>query len=116
MRLRRRHFLFWLFGGVLGQEGRCRPDVDTAKSIVRLLPDRESAAIVGEYYLDTRPQERDVGVLVSCIKGRRKNLRDLLHASIKTDFDRGQVVQVNGWVLSETEARLCALAALARSS
>ena len=36
-------------------------------------------------------------------------LRDSLEARIRRDFVRGDIVQLQGWVLSRTEARLCAL-------
>jgi hypothetical protein len=39
-------------------------------------------------------------------------LRDDLRASIHRDFASDDVVVVGGWILSRTEARICAVAAL----
>jgi hypothetical protein len=38
------------------------------------------------------------------------DLRALVAARVREDFDSGDTVQVDGWILSCTEARLCALA------
>jgi hypothetical protein len=38
--------------------------------------------------------------------------RRLLDEQIRDDFAAGRVVVINGWVLSEIEARLCALYSL----
>jgi hypothetical protein len=38
------------------------------------------------------------------------DLRGLIAARVREDFDSGQTVRVDGWLLSCTEARLCALA------
>jgi len=36
-------------------------------------------------------------------------LRDSLEARVRRDFAQGYVVKLEGWILSRTEARLCAL-------
>jgi hypothetical protein len=38
------------------------------------------------------------------------DLRALVAARVREDFDSGDTVRVDGWILSCTEARLCALA------
>ena len=45
-------------------------------------------------------------------KAERGKLRELLLAQQRQDFEHGRIVKVQGWILSETEARLCTLAAL----
>jgi hypothetical protein len=41
-----------------------------------------------------------------------EDLRQLLAASIRSDFEDDRIVEVDGWVLSPTEARLYALTTL----
>lgn len=42
-----------------------------------------------------------------------REMSTLINDRIRQDFEAEQVVKVQGWVLSITEARLCALSALA---
>ena len=98
--------------------------VSAGERLAGLLTHRDSAREVGSAYLDRAPQEASVSGLVDRIaaelpQGRRTvqeasddELRTLLAASIRLDFEHDRVVQVRGWVLSPTEARLYALAAL----
>lgn len=84
----------------------------------------ESAKIVGREYLKCRPKERDIVLLVELICSfraeRRAELakadvekrREVLQLQQRQDFERGRVVTVHGWILSETEVRLFALATL----
>jgi hypothetical protein len=86
--------------------------------------DTPSAKVVGLEYLHFRPSEANADVLVDLIAsvdGERraeftladkKKLRDILRAQQCHDFEHERVVNVRGWILSETECRLCALAAL----
>jgi hypothetical protein len=85
---------------------------------------KDSVAIIGNEYLKVRPHEADARLLVdlifSCqpeqtvnpVEARQEELRDLTTQQIRTDFEDGRIVRVRGWILSETEARLCALVAL----
>jgi len=41
-------------------------------------------------------------------------IRDHIRSGTTRDFSEGRIVQIQGWLLSETEARLCAIAALDR--
>jgi hypothetical protein len=89
---------------------------------------RKSAEVVGLEYLKQTPHERDVNVLVDRIfessAGRRdrfaqagvRRRRAMLQEQTQDDFERGRVVKIEGWILSLTEARLCALAAVLRTS
>jgi hypothetical protein len=49
------------------------------------------------------------GALVTASDGR---LRELLLSAAAADFGDLRTVELQGWVLARTEARLCALAAL----
>ncbi len=84
----------------------------------------ESAAMIGQAYLDRVPGEADPRFLVDSIcsglgKNWRKGLKLLpeelrmsIRQRVRMDFGDGRTVMVRGWILSETEARLCALVAL----
>jgi hypothetical protein len=76
---------------------------------------------VGEAYLRERPGERGAAVLTRLLR-RRPPWRDavdspdvlgVLGAESRADFRAGRTAHVQGWVLSETEARAAALAARA---
>ena len=85
--------------------------------------DRRSAASVGEEYLRLHPTEDDDAQLVRRLAGGREAewerlaasdpaaFRERVRARHRDDFAAGRTVALRGWVLSETEARLCALAA-----
>jgi len=85
---------------------------------------KESAKVIGRAYLQRVPEESEVSRLVAgicslqveqhteCAKAAPKRYRDLLLQQQQQDFEHGRVVSVAGWILSQTEARLCALATL----
>jgi len=94
------------------------PDAEqerAARIVAALFTSRHSAAAVGRAYLrqrQDRPSARqvleelhlDAKSSGQCITPLRERLR--------ADFESGRVVSIEGWVLSDTEAKLCALAAL----
>lgn len=81
-----------------------------------------SANNVGGEYLRCVPIEADKARLVSLIcngdgapalvERTPEAIREWTRAKIRDDFGAGRIVQIGGWILSETEARLCALSAL----
>jgi hypothetical protein len=83
---------------------------------------REAAREVGREVLALDP-DAEPGVLVERVARRRgaelralarsdpESLADLLRAQHRADLAEGRVVAVRGWLLSETEAWLLALAA-----
>ena len=85
---------------------------------------KDSAKRVGLEYLRLVPMEADAHQLTDLIcsfndKQRAKlaqadagRLREFLLHQQSRDFEQSRTVNVDGWILSETEARLCALAAL----
>jgi hypothetical protein len=89
-----------------------------------LFAHRESARAVGRAYLSAGARAASVPALVASIaaelpRGRATlrqasddELRGLLSARIRADFETDRTVDVHGWLLSSTEARLYALAAL----
>lgn len=73
----------------------------------------ESARVIGAAYLSAHPEES--AVLPAFLRGLRarpgdaRGLAGELAALVRADFERGNTVRLDGWVLSRTEARLCAL-------
>ena len=77
---------------------------------------------IGESYRRMVPAERDAAALRAAIHGRPPILVRLLGVPrvapaelVRRDFTEGRTVEVQGWVLSVTEARQCALYSLARA-
>ena len=85
--------------------------------------DRAAARIVGQIYLNLAADENDPERLVALIAGEQlaewQSLagdRDALYRAVRarhrSDFENGNTASIDGWLLSRTEARLCALVAL----
>ena len=98
--------------------------VTAADRLVAVLGRPASAAVVGRAYLAAHPAEAKRDWLAErlsadlrchdCHPARSDagRLRAGLARQLRADFGQSRVVRVDGWVLSLTEARLCALAAL----
>ena len=81
----------------------------------------ESARVVGREYLRIVPEEAQKKILLDLVcRGSTSNkakllssdiptMRKLLQQSIRKDFETGRTVFINGWMLSQTESRVCAL-------
>ena len=95
-----------------------------ADRLVAALRRPASAAVVGRAYLAGHPAEADrswlaerLGADLRCqdcdpARSDAARLRTGVARQLRADFAQSRVVRVDGWVLSVTEARLCALAAL----
>lgn len=95
-----------------------------AKKLANFHVDKESAKIVGLAYLRSVPSEAKVDVLIDLISSLdvaqraelahadEDELKEILLRRQRQDFEHERVVNIRGWILSETECRLCALAAL----
>lgn len=95
-----------------------------ARRLKSLLAHRGSAAEVGREYLRKVPHEAAPRTLVRLIaeglpRGRRSlrtagdaELRRLLSIRTSQDFAGDDTIDLRGWIMGRTEARLCALAAL----
>ena len=83
---------------------------------------REAARAIGLRYLSQTPEDHDRDALAERILASVSNeaidalplatLRSKFQQRFASDFDRGETVLIDGWVLSRTEVRLCALLAL----
>lgn len=94
-----------------------------ASRLNRFFSSKESARLIGQRYLALAPAEADAALLAARIavtpqyylrlaSAAEPTLRALILAQQQADFAEGRTVTVDGWILSLTEARLCALAAL----
>lgn len=124
MELQRRQFMSVVIGAVAATlfPGASRGNIVSGATNAAAL---ESVRRVGEAYLSKRPAEADRGWLLTAL---RRNLRtsgltppptqgvaDMMEgfgALIRADFAAGHTIILDGWVLSETECRLCALHAV----
>lgn len=98
-------------------------DSDSSR-LARLFKSERSARVVGQEYLRGTPEEARQDVLTALIVGRLAaghrglgaatdgQVRELLVRAAQQDFQEGRTVELHGWVLSQTEVRLCALAAV----
>jgi len=85
-----------------------------------MIADLQSARRVGQAYLATTPADADRDRLLAEVYPRLEPgadrsaaaWRESYTAQCRLDFAEGRTVRIDGWVLSRTEARLCALAAL----
>jgi hypothetical protein len=118
--------LAWIGFGRLGSlvmAGRESAPVNAlGRRIVALLGCPESARVVGQAYLQRRPQEADVRLLVSSVIGDRalgdtqglmtdpEALYRAVRAECQRDFEKGELVAIGGWYLARNEARMCGLA------
>ena len=111
----------WI-GALLKSNGTVHPE---ARQLVRFWTHRNSAAFVGQHYLELVPSELDVDQLIrliwsdrdhrtSLLSASSEDMRKILTAQQAADFEQQRVVSIHGWILSQTEARLCALASLVR--
>ena len=91
-----------------------------------LITDRQSAIAVGQAYLAQHPEEADLDRLVGALfadkpsaqprgsdETEEEAIRKWVAVRIEDDFRRARIAAVGGWVLAQTEARLCALVSLA---
>jgi hypothetical protein len=115
----------WLAGvkpdgtAALPNSGKAAAD-ERADNLVKIFREQRCARAIGREYLGCFPAEANKHHLLSLIGQHADESRSFAASSlgewissrIRDDFSSTRVVNVRGWVLSETEARICALAAL----
>lgn len=86
-----------------------------------LVPAPMSAREIGRIYLAQCPEEDGTAALTRLILSsmsmdegevvalNRQALSATFTSRVRTDFEKGCTVEIGGWILSRTEARLCAL-------
>jgi hypothetical protein len=90
--------------------------------LLSLFSSLDSAKFIGKAYLKTAKQTFDrhqflAELCTNCQQngGSAQNteqVRSWLRSRQQQDFAEGRIVELDGWMLSETEVKLCALAAL----
>jgi hypothetical protein len=87
--------------------------------VAELVGDDGAARFIGERYLRTAPAERTIAALAAPLRlGELLSVTDtkernaIIARRIRQDFHCRRTTRVDGWILSLTEARLCALSAL----
>ncbi|MGH2451741.1 MAG: hypothetical protein ACRDGE_10830 [Candidatus Limnocylindria bacterium] len=105
-----------------------RPSPSGSERLAGLLKHGESARLVGREYLRVVPAEASTRVLTARVVERLPGgfraldtakddrLHELVLRATLEDFRGLRTVELHGWVLARTEARLCALAALEERS
>jgi hypothetical protein len=129
--LRRRDFLrgasaaavVGLVAPILSSPMACSRGDPLLAALGDFFDDRDAARIVGRIYLNQEPGERDARLLVERLAGpaledweslSRRDLpalRSALRARHREDLRTGNIVSLDGWQLSRTEARLYAVVA-----
>lgn len=114
--MRRRRFLAWGttlllgYGFGLRSANAFEPRVPT--DLTDLDIDPAAAAAVGRHYLRTVPAENDRGLLLERLGGSASLTKARIADLVEADFGDGRTVLIDGWVMSRSEARVCALYAL----
>jgi len=110
--------------------GTSRPGArhSLAAKLIACVDAKRSAEIIGLEYLRTVPAEANAEQLTSLICSRlskpygdlaranRKEIKSLLACKQQEDFAADRIVNVGGWVLSRSEARLYALVAISAAA
>ena len=123
----RRQFILTALAGMSALTiGGC----DSAKSkvaqqLTKTIADPDVTRRFGRLYLDAHPGEADLERLLATIDRRLKEshgrgiyhdnpqqLAEHLDRQVRDDFRRGEMVKVDNWLLSRTEARIYACYAL----
>jgi hypothetical protein len=111
----------------------CRQDPEsltktlgTPDLLASLLDDKTVREIGSAYRLrvsDEAAQDKLVAALLASVGGNqnqsnseadRARLAQQLNKVVRDDFANGQIITIKGWVLSQTEARQCALYSLSK--
>lgn len=89
------------------------PDYDRKLSIPQLLSliwDEKNILASGAKYIKKFPEESSERALARALFSNSVNRsNDKLEEITQADFSEGRLVVIDGWVLSKTEARQCAL-------
>ena len=107
--------------------GACSDRDSLRPVLLEFYADRDSARALGAEYLKRFPDEDDDTILLERLTGGAARasewqelaasdpqaLRESIRERHREDFRAGRTLLLSGWVLSETELRLCALVARA---
>jgi hypothetical protein len=100
-----------LYLGIRGYKNR--KNVLSRPESLALFCEDDALVLMGKQYLELYPQEQDVSLLISLINSsqycQEQTLRRELQDNTRRDFEFNQTMILDGWVISRTEARQCAL-------
>lgn len=95
------------------------PELEQTVDVASLFDELGPARRVGRTYLEDHPVEADERALVRLLEaepgwrgvweGSPARIAAVARRTIRLDYQNGRTVPVGGWILSRTEARLCAL-------
>ena len=81
---------------------------------------RQSAIAIGRHYLSRYPDDALMQAFAQDLRraggGDPAAARLALRARVREDFERGDTVLLDGWILARSECRACAALALGASS
>jgi len=80
--------------------------------LARKIDQYSGSSIIGEKYLELTPAEQNYETLLqslSKVVTPMDNVTKAVQSSVIHDFETDQIVSIDGWILSRTEARLHAL-------
>lgn len=75
----------------------------------------ETGKIYRERFPDENSERKLVELLTTNISSDQAAVNEMLRLQITTDYESGNTVMVDGWILSKTEARQCALFAVTQN-
>jgi len=94
---------------------------DLSEGLSAVINNKDSAVVIGREYVRLTPNEANKTILADLILKRtegagffgreqlnNKVIKEYVQKSVRSDFHHERIVKVNGWLLSETEARVCA--------
>jgi hypothetical protein len=104
--------------GVPLRAGRAQvPQSESAAGLALVFKHRQSAIAIGRRYLSHYPDDALPHALAQAVLrgegGTPAAARDALRARVREDFERGDTVLLEGWVLARSECQACAAIALA---
>lgn len=84
------------------------------KCLGKTISDWKAARMIGKEYLYARPHEADRATLLTDLMGPAnlespQHLRKRIAELKMRDFENGDIVIIDGWILARAEARICAL-------
>ena len=125
-KISRRGFFVLLTGGgtvLVANWLRGRRRNTIALELRHVLAHDANTEMIGRQYLRKVPAEADPDLLGELILSDlpwnasiRTDIRALIREQVRRDFAEDRIVRLGQWMLSQTEARLCALTALVNSA
>jgi hypothetical protein len=99
--------------GALGVACRVEPELPGAPTWLAAGFDRPALITLGGAYIATHPGEQTIMALDAAVRRARQDGWPWstpldLPTVVAREFAAGEIVLVDGWILSRTEARLCA--------